>query len=443
MWQRLVLAIPIVLMPNVLHVPFDTGIPAVNIANLVLLVVAVMLLLTPRPASLPPAGFGILTLPLLLLFLSVAIGFVIAIATNTQTVVDDLILLKNFLFYPLFYFVYRNCKQDLAGTRQLIALTLVVAVLAGLEAVLEGMAMDSLSGYSDAKRVSGPFGGIRMANRAGVFFAIFLPMLVAIALFVRKRWLLQSLAIAGAAILALGILLTFSRQAYLIALVGLALLVLRRHLILAVLIAALSIPAFSLLPEGVTERVDSTQQVDDSGNVELDTSTGSRFEIWAGAVDMWKDHPAGVGLGRFKSQIGNYSIHQERDAHNMYVLMLAECGPLGLFALLWLIWRILKLATEVSRSASESDREAKALGLGFTVAVIAMAMGNLYGTPFNEGLVMASFWILCGLLEHYALLKRHEHVADAPPTTAAADPVLERFPLAARIAPGRYRASAK
>lgn len=436
MLRRLIFAIPIVLLPNSLHVPFDTGLPAINLANLLLIVV--VLAMPRRRADLPPAGPGMLTAPLLLLFLSLVIALVIALATRPGDLMADLTELKNFIFYPLLYFVYRHCRQDLDGTRQLIALTLVVAVVAGLESVWEGIGRDSFSSFDDSKRIAGPFGGSRVSNRAGVFFAMFLPLLVAFALFVRGHRFWRLLAGVGIVVLVAAIMVTFSRQSYLIAVVTTLLLLLRRHLLLAGLLAVAMIPAISLLPEGVTQRVVETQQINEIGDAQLDVSTASRFEIWEGAMQMWRDQPAGVGLGRFTQYIGNYSDYVGYDAHNMYVLMLAECGPLGLIAMLWLLWRLLRLAVTVRRSSVEGDSESQALALGFALSVIAMAMGNLYGSAFNEGLVMANFWILCGLVEHYAALKRHARTAQVVVPVEVADAIHQRFPLATHIAPGHY-----
>lgn len=443
MWLRLLLAIPIVVLPNSLHVPIDTGLPAVNVANLLLAMVVLALAMSPSRADLPAAGRGLLTAPLLLLYLSLLVGFAIALATRPGDMLADLTYLKDFMFYPLLYFVYRRCRQDLAGTRQLIALTLLIAVLAGLESVWEGLARESFSSFDDSKRIAGPFGGSRVSNRAGVFFAIFLPLLVASALFLREKRLWRLVAAAGIVVLVAAIMVTFSRQSYIIAVVTTLLLVLRRHLLLAGLLALATIPAISLLPEGVTQRVVETQQINELGEAELDVSTASRFDIWEGAMRMLGDHPVGVGLGRFTSHIGNYTDFEGYDAHNMYVLMVAECGPLGLVAMLWLLWRMLRLAMEARRSSADADSENQALALGFALSVVAMAMGNLYGTAFNEGLVMANFWILCGLVEHYAALKRHARTdADiAPAGVAAAIP--RRFPLATHIAPGLYRPQTK
>src|SRR5690606_1678586 len=118
---------------------------------------------------------------------------------------------------------------------------------------------------------------------------------------------------------------------------------------LAAMLAVVAIPALTLVPPGVVERVMETRQESAVGGPELDVSTASRFEIWSGAMQMWADHPAGVGLGRFPDHIGNYSEFSNYDAHNMYVLMLAECGPLGLLAMLWLVWRLLRLGLRATR----------------------------------------------------------------------------------------------
>lgn len=441
MWHRWIFAIPIVLMPNALHVPFDTGLPALNVSNLLLIVL--LAVLPARSGELPPEGPGLLRAPLLLLFAALVLGLLIAVATWPGSFVADLTELKNYLFYPLLYFVYRHCRLDLDSTRMLIALLMVVAVVAGLESIREGFWMDSFSSFKDTKRIAGPFGDYRVSNRAGVFYVTFLPLFIAAALFLRGRRLLRMFALGGIAVLVVAIMLTFSRQSYLIAVAITALLLLRRHLLFAVLLAAAMIPAISLLPAGVTERVAETQQVTRTGEVELDVSTASRFEIWAGALQMWKEHPAGVGQGRFQRHIGKYSRWENYDAHSMYVLALAEYGPLGLGALLWVFWRMLRLALVVRRSAADDDDEAIALGIGFALAVIAMGMGNLYGTPFNEGLVMANFWILCGLVEHYATLKRHAAGAPQAPPVAATQVIQQQFPLAARIAPGHYRPQLK
>lgn len=441
---RLMLALTIVLTPNLLYFPPNAGIPGINPANLLLILLLVTLAFSPRWEG-PPVQRGVLTPPLLFWFFTLVIAFVIAQARMPMNLLDDLVYLKNIIFYPLLYFVFRRCRQDLDGTRKLIYLTMAVAVAAGVDAAIDGLSFD-INSYSDQQRTAGPFGEKNASNRAGVFYATFLPLLFAMAIFLRGKTAWRLAAIGGCVILAFAIMVTFSRQSYLIALVGMALLLVRRHVILAVLITVLAVPATALLPEAVVDRVAATQRYDAVGSAQLDDSTESRFGIWAGAWKMWKDHPAGVGMHRFPQYIGSYSEHRARDAHSIYVLTLAESGVLGVVALLWLLWRLLRLALAVRGAADDSDVEAKALGIGFTVAILSMALGNVYGTPFLDGLVMGNFWILCGLLEHYAMLKRHAAATAAIPAPEEGRwtwQIGERFPLASRVSPGRYQSIPK
>lgn len=441
MFMRLLLAMPLLFMPNMLHLSVETGIPGFNLSNILFIIVAMALLMSgQRYRPLQPTGR--ITLPLLLLFAVLIMGFAIAQATMPRDTMEDVTYLKNMLFYPLMYFVYRRCGQDIKGTRQLIIFLMIVAAVAGIEAIKEGLDY-GFGNYNESRRASGPFGeDYTTANRAGVFYAMFLPMFIAMALFFRKQKFWRLAAIGGCLIMAVAIMATYSRQSYLIALVGLALLLVRRNVVLAVVIAALMVPAIGMLPEGVTERVAETEQQDRVGEQHLDTSTASRFEIWDGAIQMWGDHPLGVGVNRFKQYIGNYvPRYAGYDAHSIYFLMLAECGPLGLLALLYLFWRLLRMGMEFTRSVPGSDAEAKALSLGFILVVISVGMGNVYGSPFFEGSVMANFWALCGLMEHYFGLKRVAAMpgaAEVPQVQPQAVRIGSRFPLAARISPGRY-----
>lgn len=434
------LMVPIVFMVNQLHLDFSTGIPAVNVSNILFgLCVAGLLVLKPRHQT--AIGRSPLTVPLLLLFGALTLSCVIGMLRQPGDAIEDITYLKNLLFYPLLYFVYRRCGQDEKSTRQLIILVAVVAAVAGLEAVREGLDY-GFGNFNETRRASGPFGtDFRDSNRAGVFYAMFMPLFVALALFLRGQKLWRLGAVVGIGLLAIAIMATYSRQSYLIALVCVALLLIRRNVILATLIGILMVPAVGLLPDSVTQRVAETQQQDAVGDEQLDDSTASRFEIWAGAFEMWQDHPLGVGLNRFKRNIGTYvPRYAGYDAHSIYMLTLAETGPLGLGALLLVLASLLWFGASMVRKVPSQDSEGKALTLGFTLMVVAVGLGNAYGSPFYEGPVMGNFWILCGLLEHYVAL-RQRAAAGANATAAVVSPVHaigQRFPLASRALPGRY-----
>ena len=430
---RLLLALPLLFLPNALHFSGAPLVAGLNMSNLMflLLVVAIPFFSQEGTPRLP--GFGRLGPALLLLFGAYLMAFVIAVARSSGTMMEDLTVLKTAIFYPMFYFVYRNCRADLRQTRQLIVLALVVAMVAGIEALMEATAGGMFGAYVEQNRATGPFGvNALTANLAGYFYASFLPLFIAGALFLKGRPRLRMAAAIGAGILGVAVLVTFSRQAYAISLLCLLLLALRRNLAAALLIGVMMLVATTALPESVTERVAETRHDTGAGTTTLDPSTASRFDIWKGAMGMWLEHPEGVGLNRFKAHIGDYTSFSGYDAHNYFILMLAEAGPLGLAALLFLLWRLWGMARGVQRAAAPGDSEQRALGTGFSLMVIAVALGNSFGSFLLQGLAMGSLWAFVGLVERYGALKAFEraHPAPAPEPAPALAP--GRFPLVER-----------
>src|SRR3546814_6624885 len=66
---------------------------------------------------------------------------------------------------------------------------------------------------------------------------MFLPMFVALMLFLRSQRIWRIAAVVAVSIMAMAIMVTFSRQSYLIGILGLCVLLLRRNVVVAVLVA--------------------------------------------------------------------------------------------------------------------------------------------------------------------------------------------------------------
>jgi O-antigen ligase len=416
------------------HFNFETGIPGLNVPNLLFLSTVFLVMIDSKGVRAPAPAM--LRTALLLFFAALGIGFVIAQMRAPQDMMADFTYLKNAIFSPLLYFLYLHSKQDLKNTRLMVIVVAAISAIAAVQAIRQGLDY-GIGDFVESHRASGPFGAdYHNANRAGVYYAMFLPMFIAIALFFGGQWLWRVTALFGVSLLSMALLVTYSRQSYFIALFGLVVLLLRRSVVLAVILGTTLVSLAGYLPESVTQRVAETRQHDAAGGEELDESTASRWEIWTGAFDMWLENPLGVGLNRFKNEIGNYSRYKHFDAHNFYVLTLAELGPQGLFALLLLMSALFSLSAFMRREAPPDDPEARALAIGFTVTTLCMAAGNLYGSPFLEGSVMADYWILAGLLERYFGLRKAASVVQTEIAPVIA-PLSARFPLAARVLPGR------
>jgi O-antigen ligase len=119
-------------------------------------------------------------------------------------------------------------------------------------------------------------------------------------------------------------------------------------------------------------------------------------------MHMLADNPGGVGLGRFKQEIGNYCRFGGMDAHNQYVLIASETGLQGIATYLFLLLGLVLLAVRlVYRSRSDEDR---VLSSAFGVAVLSLAAGSFYGSPVFMGEVTGNFWALAGLASRWIRL---------------------------------------
>lgn len=429
MWRKLLLFVLLLYVVDEIHFKLQTGIPAVAPVNLIFAFAYLAVMRGEK--DFVEIGEPILKKPMFYFFGALFFGFLWAQVRSFGTFVEDATVFKNACFYPLFYFLFLRSKQDLKTTRWLVIWVMTIAAVAGLEALREGLEY-GLGKYNPLKRASGPFGDDwHMANSAGVFFAIFTPMFISFALFLKKQVFWRLAAIGGIFLLAAGTLFTYSRQSYFIILLGAAVLLVRKHLVVAIVVSVALLSLSSMLPDTVTQRVEETQQHDKRGNEGVDESTASRWEIWAGGLQMVARNPLGVGVARFPREIGNYSSHKGMDAHNFYVRTLAEYGPQGLGTLLFFIYACFKLAKFLRDNDQPDDLDAPALSLGFTVMTVSVVLGNVYGSRFLDGAIMAPYWALCGILERRVYLKRAEAAAKTGAAPVAAEPTIEeRFPLA-------------
>ncbi|MFJ4786447.1 O-antigen ligase family protein [Streptomyces sp. NPDC088794] len=165
----------------------------------------------------------------------------------------------------------------------------------------------------------------------------------------------RALAVGCALALLIPLALSFSRGAWIATavtcLVQLVLAGLRRALkVGAVAVAAgvILVGGFGVGSAMLQERIDSITQVTDAP----DQSVVDRYTMWAAAVDMWREQPlTGVGLKGFpehRDAHASLALSAGSDTegagaafrkqpllspHNMYLLVLAEQGLIGLLAL--------------------------------------------------------------------------------------------------------------
>ncbi|MDQ1706272.1 MAG: hypothetical protein QOF18_2638 [Frankiaceae bacterium] len=205
-----------------------------------------------------------------------------------------------------------------------------------------------------------------------------------------RRWIA---ATAAACILA-GIALSLSRGAYLALAVAVAFFCVmhrRQAKVLAVLavLAALVVVGFIAVNPGRVQEGFQQKQAVAQENV------NSRLTLWRGAVDLAGSHPLlGIGPGNF----GDYYFDITHNpvgtppllvAHETYLEVAAELGPLGLVVFLAFLGLILVRLNEAVRSGAGPPE----LAIFLRVSFLAICVGFL--TVSEE--FFAPVWLVAGL----------------------------------------------
>ena len=261
----------------------------------------------------------------------------------------------------------------------------------------------------DAPGVPGRFGAmgfftsrLTFGHGATVLAAFLLGALAAGAVPRRRIWIAAGAAVLGLAAVAA----TFDRAAWLATGAAAALITIgspsrvRRALLPALALMLL----LASLHGGIRERFGSSFSAG---------ANSDRVFLWTQAMRIIRDHPLrGVGFGNYPRVCGRYydqvdpAFGMRTWAHNLELSTMAETGPLGLLALLWLL--------SSAAVALRQRRRPGGLALGGLAAliaffVIAQAHDVLYDTK-----VMYGLWLLLGL----SLSPAEEASPGSPPARA-------------------------
>lgn len=126
----------------------------------------------------------------------------------------------------------------------------------------------------------------------------------------------------------------------------------------------------------------------------------ARWQINEIAFRMVEDHPfVGIGINSFESQIPNYTKEENpfdfRPAHNLYILMAAETGFIGLGLMLVVGLVYLRYAYRLTRS---DDPMFVTLGIGAIAVMTFIAFEELNSFTLKQDIPMAMFWTIFGML---------------------------------------------
>jgi len=300
-------------------------------------------------------------------------------------------ILKDQAIAVAFLFLAQLSTRDERGVRNLLLASLVPLPYMMKVAYNQHAAVSSWH-YSHDLRVSGTFSELG-ANEFGAWCVTAALIALGLALAWRAEWRWRAGFFAAAALAATGVVLSYSRTAYVAILLGIGLVVLLRRaglkLLLPVALGVMLLPA--VLPPSVMERF---------GSIEIeegrrDESTEHRFEFWDVAKGEFAKRPIlGSGFHTFHhAQINPY----QTDTHNFFLRELTEKGIVGGVVLLGLFWSIAR-ALRYGLKALPAGSFGQALALGLAGAFAALLCGNAFGDRFTHYAMIAHFWLYLGLL---------------------------------------------
>lgn len=326
----------------------------------------------------------------------------------------------------------------------MLALVAVAGVLAGLTIIQQvaGMTDESFLGFARiTSRGFDPGTGAALQPRAGGpigeqnFYAQMLLAVVplGITLVRTERGLLRLGAVLATAVIAIGVMLTFSRGAGIAAVLlipaMIALRVVGRRGLLALAIAGVVLLA--AVPN-YAERLSSLETIGGAVSVSEDTDPviAQRANDILAAVQVFADHPiVGVGPGLFPTyyreyanRVGGIPGDAEYATHNVYAEIASETGLLGFFAFGGIIVTTLVVLLQARRRLRDDPRLA-AIAEGFVlVIVVYLATGLFLHISYQRYI-----WTFLALSVAAAMILR----SLAPPTATAALPGVRRLTTAA------------
>ena len=232
-------------------------------------------------------------------------------------------------------------------------------------------------------------------NAFGEVLVMLLPLAVALVIASRSRWgKLAALCAAGTGVIALG--MTYNRASWIggVAAAGVFVFLWNRKLIPGLLL--LGICALPVLPDTIFNRILTIFNL-------KDTSTSSRFPLYAAALEMIKTRPirgAGLGTDVVRLAIKDMNLYHGAapfvHAHNLYLQIWLETGLIGLLSYLAAMISALKAAAKACKL--RCPQEVRLITIGAAAAVAGILVDCLADYLWNYPRVMVVFWFLFAIL---------------------------------------------
>ncbi len=295
-------------------------------------------------------------------------------------------ILEPLIFFALIVLIRPNAKAMLNG-----------ALVGGLVVTLTGFAFYAAGQGIQAEGVLRMVGVYRSPDNFGLYLGRLVPVGTALTLLAPARPPVRAAYAIGTGLALLGVLLSFTRGAWLGVLVALLIVAGfagRRWLAALLVAAAAAGVALSTLQ---ARRVQSMFEFSPG-------STGfTRLALWQAAAGMVRDHLwFGVGLDNFLYQYPRYIIPQARNEpdlshpHNFVLDFWSRIGVFGLAAFVWLEAAFFRQAATVLSRAKGWERAA---AVGLTASMVDGLVHGLVDNSYFLIDLSLLFWLTLGLMQ--------------------------------------------
>jgi O-antigen ligase len=224
-----------------------------------------------------------------------------------------------------------------------------------------------------------------------------------------RTWLLRIMGALACVPIAGAIMLTFSRGAFIsacavvMAMVYLGCIKIRHLLMIGlafVLVVPLVMPQYAYRILTIF-RIVGVQPQDGGSGKTLDTSMRGRATENLAALNIFLDHPMlGVGPGQTQMYTAKYGdeeaitrLQGNRQAHNMYLGVLADTGVIGFLSLMPIFIFSLVGLMRVRRLYSETRPELVGLAIGLTLSLVAFLSSAVFLSAAYERF----YWLIVAL----------------------------------------------
>ncbi len=231
-------------------------------------------------------------------------------------------------------------------------------------------------------------------NAFGEVLVLLIPVAVCL-IFAAKGFWGKCLGLAGTGLGCIALAMTYSRAGWIGLLISAVVFVFLWKRKLLPLFALVALAAVPILPDTVWNRILTIFNP-------ADTSTSSRFPLYAAALELIQTRPQGVGLGSeaVRAAVSDMNLYHGKapfvHCHNVYLQVWAETGLFGLLALLGSAGWMLKRAARAALGKL-GNYETRMVVIGATSAIVGIMVCGFADFIWHYPRVMLVFWFVFAL----------------------------------------------